>query len=68
MNEDNSNKKDDNQDKIHKASTPSPLSLLSTEKQLQHSYQSKLSNLKDFNETFELVKSAVDVKFKMHRA
>jgi hypothetical protein len=68
MNEDNSKKKDDNQDKIHKTSTPSPLSLLSTEKQLQHSYQSKLFLVKDFNETFELVKSAVDAKFKMHRA
>ncbi len=34
----------------------------------QHLYRNRLVHVKDFNETFELVKSAVDVKFKMHRA
>jgi hypothetical protein len=34
----------------------------------QHLYRNRLTHVKDFNETFELVKSAVDAKFKMHRA
>ena len=34
----------------------------------QHLYRNRLTRVKDFNETFELVKSAVDAKFKMHRA
>jgi hypothetical protein len=34
----------------------------------QHLYRDRLTHVKDFNETFELVKSAVDAKFKMHRA
>ncbi len=34
----------------------------------QQIYNDKLMNVKDFNETFELVKLAVDTKFKMHRA
>lgn len=37
-----------------------------TEQQAQ--FRDKISNLKDFNETFELVKSTVLQKFKMHRA
>ena len=35
---------------------------------IQHLYRNRLTHVKDFNETFELVKSAVDAKFKMHRA
>ena len=38
------------------------------DKNQQNLYQNKLVHVKDFNETFELVKSAVDAKFKMHRA
>ena len=34
----------------------------------QHIYGNRLNHIKDFNEAFELVKSAVDLKFKMHRA
>ncbi|HZH39244.1 MAG TPA: hypothetical protein VEX17_04200 [Bacillales bacterium] len=34
----------------------------------QHLYRDRLTHVKDFNETFELVKLAVDAKFKMHRA
>ena len=34
----------------------------------QHLYRNRLTRVKDFNEAFELVKSAVDAKFKMHRA
>ncbi len=37
-----------------------------TERQLQ--FRAKVSAFKDFNEAFELVKSAVFTKFKMHRA
>ena len=37
-----------------------------TEQQLQ--YQERVAKLKDFSEAFELVKSAVLQKFKMHRA
>jgi hypothetical protein len=37
-----------------------------TEQQLE--FREKVANLKDFNEAFELVKSAVLQKFKMHRA
>ena len=37
-----------------------------TEQQLE--FREKMANLKDFNEAFELVKSAVLQKFKMHRA
>jgi hypothetical protein len=37
------------------------------EQQLRY-YQNKLISVKSFDDVFELVKSAVDVKFKMHRA
>lgn len=37
-----------------------------TEQQLQ--FRERIANLKDFNEAFELVKSAVLQKFRMHRA
>jgi hypothetical protein len=44
-------------------------SVVEGQKQLQQDYyQSRLLQLKDFNDAFELVKSAVDSKFKMHRA
>jgi hypothetical protein len=36
--------------------------------QSQEEFRSKVAGLKDFNEAFELVKSAVYEKFKMHRA
>ncbi len=45
-----------------------PTGLTQEQKQKQNNYRVKLSKVKDFNETFELVKSAVDTKFKMHRA
>jgi len=38
------------------------------QQQQQLFYQSKLLSVKNFNDVFELVKSAVDAKFKMHRA
>ena len=41
---------------------------LSFTDQQQQYYRIKLLQLKDFNEAFELVKMAVDAKFKMHRA
>jgi hypothetical protein len=53
----------DNPDKPKPAVFPSI-----KQQQQQHYYQSKLLQLKDYNETFELVKSIVDKKFKMHRA
>jgi len=58
-------------DSIKNHSTPSsdyPTGLTQEQKQKQNNYRVKLSKVKDFNETFELVKSAVDAKFKMHRA
>ncbi len=48
---------------------PAPSSQASsTDKLQQQLYCGKLTRVKDFNETFELVKLAVDTKFKMHRA
>jgi hypothetical protein len=40
---------------------------LSNEKQ-QRYYRERISHIKDFNDAFELVKMAVNEKFKMHRA
>ena len=42
------------------------MTVVPTEQQLQ--FREKIVNLKDFNEAFELVKSAVLQKFRMHRA
>jgi hypothetical protein len=39
---------------------------LTSKEQLE--YQYRLTKLKDFNEAFELVKGAINVKFSMHRA
>jgi predicted Zn-dependent protease with MMP-like domain len=39
-----------------------------TKEQQQDYYRNKLLQIKDFNEAFELVKMAVNEKFKMHRA
>jgi hypothetical protein len=47
---------------------PDKTTFTSSIKKQQHYYQIKLLQVKDFNEAFELVKSAVDKKFKMHRA
>ena len=58
-------------DGIKNPSSPSsdyPTELTQEQKHRQNNYRIKLSKVKDFNETFELVKSAVDAKFKMHRA
>jgi hypothetical protein len=38
------------------------------EKQKQQYYRDKILELKNFNEAFELVKSTIEAKFKMHRA
>ncbi|MEW6605249.1 MAG: hypothetical protein AB1351_11265 [Thermoproteota archaeon] len=38
------------------------------EEEQQSQFRERIANLKDFNEAFELVKSAVLQKFKMHRA
>jgi hypothetical protein len=40
---------------------------LTNEQQQQH-YRDRLLQVKDFNDAFELVKMAVNEKFKMHRA
>jgi hypothetical protein len=58
----------DNKDNIDKTTSTESGRLSPIENKQQHQYRSKLSQVKDFNETFELVKSAVDTKFKMHRA
>jgi hypothetical protein len=44
-----------------------PQTVLFTNEQIQY-YQNKLLRLQNFDEAFELVKKAVDAKFKMHRA
>ncbi len=62
---------ENNDDRIKNPSSSSsehPTELTQEQKQRQNNYRIKLSKVKDFNETFELVKSAVDAKFKMHRA
>jgi hypothetical protein len=70
MNEDNikdiNNEDQNNIDKKPSTTTSLSKSLSLAEK--HHHYQTRLLHAKDFNEIFELVKSAVDVKFKMHRA
>jgi hypothetical protein len=38
------------------------------QQQQQHYYRDKILHLTDFNEAFELVKSTIEAKFKMHRA
>ena len=43
-------------------------SSIDKQKQQQHYYQNKLLSVKNFNDVFELVKFAVDAKYKMHRA
>ena len=69
-----SNKKTDIENTDNSIENPSissgdrPSGLTQQQKQRQVHYRSKLSKVKDFNETFELVKSAVDAKYKMHRA
>ena len=40
---------------------------LADEKQRRY-YRERISHIKDFNDAFELVKTAVNEKFKMHRA
>jgi len=44
-----------------------PQAVLFNSEQIQY-YQNKLLRLQNFDEAFELVKKAVDAKFKMHRA
>ena len=69
-----SNKNTDIENKDNSIKNPSATSsdrspgLTQQQQQQQDHYRIKLSKVKDFNETFELVKSAVDAKFKMHRA
>jgi hypothetical protein len=69
-----SNKNTDIENKDNSIKNPSdpssdyPAGLTQEQQQRQNNYRIKLSKVKDFNETFELVKSAVDAKFKMHRA
>jgi hypothetical protein len=70
MNEDNINDiYNENQNNIDKKpSTTTSLSESRSSAEKHQHYQTRLLHAKDFNEIFELVKSAVDVKFKMHRA
>src|SRR5215207_8120954 len=69
-----SNKNTDIENKDNSIKNPSipssdyPTGSTQEQQQRQNNYRIKLSKVKDFNETFELVKSAVDAKFKMHRA
>jgi hypothetical protein len=43
-------------------------SIVKSKKQQQEYYRHKILHLSDFNEAFELVKSTVEAKYKMHRA
>jgi hypothetical protein len=43
-------------------------SLVKSKKQQQEYYRNKILHLSDFNEAFELVKSTVEARYKMHRA
>ncbi len=58
----------DNTDEFDKTLFIESERLSPTELKQQPQYRGRLLQVKDFNETFELVKSAVDAKFKMHRA
>ena len=55
-------------DAVKTLDSDAPLHTTIDIQQQQLFYQSKLLSLKNFNDVFELVKSAVDAKFKMHRA
>ena len=43
-------------------------SIVTNKKQQQEYYRHKILHLSDFNEAFELVKSTVETRYKMHRA
>ena len=43
-------------------------SIVKSKKQQQEYYRHKILHLSDFNEAFELVKSTVEARYKMHRA
>ncbi|MBD0360888.1 MAG: hypothetical protein ICV56_09290 [Nitrososphaeraceae archaeon] len=43
-------------------------SIVTNKKQQQEYYRHKILHLNDFNEAFELVKSTVEARYKMHRA
>lgn len=43
-------------------------SIVTNKKQQQEYYRNKILHLSDFNEAFELVKSTVEARYKMHRA
>ena len=43
-------------------------SIVKSKKQQQEYYRNKILHLSDFNEAFELVKSTVEARYKMHRA
>jgi len=67
MKKDNYN--DNGSDVVKTLDSDNPLPSHSINKQQQqHFYQNKLLSVKNFNDAFELVKSAVDDQFKMHRA
>ena len=70
MKEKNNNENNDND--VSKTldsanSLPEPINKQQQQQQ-QLYYQNKLLTVKNFNDVFELVKSSVDAKFKMHRA
>jgi hypothetical protein len=52
---------------IEKKEKADPILPFTNEQQQQY-YRNKLLEAKDFEQTFELVKTAIDAKFKMHRA
>jgi len=67
MKKDNYN--DNGSDVVKTLDSDNPLPSHSINKQQQqHFYQNKLLSVKNFNDAFELVKSAVDDQLKMHRA
>ncbi len=55
-------------DKENTNSAEEAQSIVTNKKQQQEYYRHKILHLSDFNEAFELVKSTVEARYKMHRA
>ena len=68
MKKDNYNDNGSDVVKTLDSDNPLPAPSINKQQQQQHFYQNKLLSVKNFDDAFELVKSAVDDQFKMHRA
>jgi|SRR6476620_6873888 len=68
MKKDNYNDNGSDVVKTLDSDNPLPAPSINKQQQQQHFYQNKLLSVKNFDDAFELVKSAVDDQLKMHRA